>query len=74
MRMRKAYPENPHSLEQGSVNAEHYPIIFGDFGDKLTGFFRSFWDGIWDADINLSLPAPVKLVIGGEGVGQMKVV
>ena len=54
--------------------AEHYPIIFGDFGDKLTGFFRSFWDGIWDADINLSLPAPVKLVIGGEGGGQMKVV
>lgn len=48
--------------------AEHHPIIFGDFGDKLTCFFRSFWDGIWDADINLSLPAPVKLVLGGEGV------
>jgi hypothetical protein len=48
--------------------AEHHPIIFGDFGDKLTSFFRSFWDGIWDADINLSLPAPVKLALGGEGV------
>lgn len=48
--------------------AEHHSTIFGDFGDKLTSFFRSFWDEIWDADINLSLPAPVKLALGGEGV------
>ncbi|GAI25219.1 unnamed protein product, partial [marine sediment metagenome] len=45
--------------------AEHHSTIFGGFGDKLTSFFRSFWDEIWDADINLSLPAPVKLKIGG---------
>ena len=48
--------------------SEHHPIIFGDFGDKLTSFFRSFWDEIWDADINLSLMAPVKLVLAGGGV------
>ncbi|MBA7477256.1 hypothetical protein ES707_12660 [subsurface metagenome] len=47
--------------------AEHHPTIFGDFGDKLTSFFRSFWDEIWDADINLSLPAPVKLPAAGGG-------
>ena len=47
--------------------AEHHPTGFGDFGDKLTSFFRSFWDEIWDADINLSLTAPVKIALGGGG-------
>ncbi len=48
--------------------AEHHPTIFGDFGDNLTSFFRSFWDEIWDTDINLSLPAPVKLSAAGGGI------
>lgn len=47
--------------------AEHHPTIFGHFGDKLTYFFRSFWDEIWDADINLSLDAPVKFILAGGG-------
>ena len=47
--------------------AEHRPTIFGDFGDKLTSFFKSFWCEIWDADINLSLTAPVKLGLSGGG-------
>jgi len=41
--------------------AEHREVIFGDFGNKITSFFRSFWDVIWDVDINLSLAAPIKL-------------
>ena len=49
--------------------SEHHPTIFGDFGDKLTSFFRSFWDEIWDADINLSLDAPVKFILAGGGGG-----
>ena len=47
--------------------AEHHPTLFGDFGDKLTSFFRSFWDEIYGADINLSLAAPVKLGLSGGG-------
>ncbi|MBA7524813.1 hypothetical protein ES705_16957 [subsurface metagenome] len=47
--------------------SEHHPTIFGHFGDKLTSFFRSFWDEIWDADINLSLGAPVKFILAGAG-------
>jgi len=47
--------------------SEHHPTIFGDYGDNLTRFFKSFWRQIWDADINLSLPAPVKLPAAGGG-------
>ena len=46
--------------------AEHGHNI-GQFGLKLAGFFKSFWNDIWDADINLSLDAPIKLGLSGGG-------
>jgi len=51
--------------------AEHHLGLFindalGKYALKLVGFFRS-WDQLWDADINLSLPAPVKLPAAGGG-------
>ena len=50
--------------------AEHHLGLFindvlGKYALKLVGFFRS-WDQLWDAEINLSLPAPVKLPGGLE--------
>ena len=51
--------------------AEHHLGLFindalGKYALKMVGFFRS-WDQLWDADINLSLPAPVKLGLSGGG-------
>ncbi|GAI67746.1 unnamed protein product [marine sediment metagenome] len=51
--------------------AEHHlgPFISDVLGKnalELVGFFRS-WDQLWDADINLSLVAPVKLGLSGGG-------
>jgi len=51
--------------------AEHHLGLFladalGKRALELVGFFRS-WDQLWDADINLSLPAPVRLPAAGGG-------
>jgi len=52
--------------------AEHHLGLFindalGKRALELVGFFRS-WDQLWDAEINLSLPAPVKLPAAGGGI------
>ncbi len=46
--------------------AEHGHNI-GKWALDLICFFKQFWCEIWDADINLSLTAPVKLKISGGG-------
>ncbi len=46
--------------------AEHGHNI-GKWALDLICFFKQFWSEIWDADINLSLTAPIKLKIGGGG-------
>ncbi len=51
--------------------AEHHLGLFindvlGKYALKMVDFFRS-WDQLWDAEINLSLPAPVKLSAAGGG-------
>lgn len=46
--------------------AEHGHNI-GRWALDLICFFKQFWREIWDADINLSLAAPVKLKISGGG-------
>ncbi|MBA7611729.1 hypothetical protein ES703_18958 [subsurface metagenome] len=51
--------------------AEHHLGLYlaealGKRALELAGFFRS-WDQLWDAEINLSLPAPVKLPAAGGG-------
>jgi len=51
----------------GCYLAEHGHNI-GKWGLDLVCFFKHFWDQIWDADINLSLAAPVKLEVSGGGV------
>jgi len=52
--------------------AEHHLGLFindalGKYALKMVDFFRS-WDQLWDAEINLSLPAPVKLPAAGGGI------
>lgn len=44
----------------GCYLAEHGHNI-GKWGLDLVCFFKEFWRQIWDADINLSLTAPIKL-------------
>jgi len=51
--------------------AEHHLGLYlaealGKRALELAGFFKT-WDQLWDADINLSLPAPVKLPAAGGG-------
>jgi len=46
--------------------AEHGQA-FKKFGSQLVTFLSSFWSDIWNADINLSLTAPIKLVLAGGG-------
>ncbi|MBA7554139.1 hypothetical protein ES705_46751 [subsurface metagenome] len=51
--------------------AEHHLGLFindalGKYALKMVDLFRS-WDQLWDADINLSLPAPVKFGLSGGG-------